>query len=677
MPEDALYMPSGLGTKVDLPKAGQKAFPPWKEVAGTFVFEPPMYPGPGYSMPWLAVTDGKRCLYWQAEQLNRAPLRFCISFDPGTKEIAVSAGQPLVFERLAGGWHAAAKTYRAMWNCAYKLASKTAAIREMTGFLLVILKQQNGEIIWPYTEFEELADRCEERGINWVGLFGWTRGGHDTLYPEYEPDEAMGGRAALEKGIALLQRRSIKVVLYANGQLQERGTTDYWRTLGKDARLVDEHGNPRGETWHKYSDAPAHHFDYACLSMPCWHEAMKKVARLAAELGADGLLYDQLGTTAPRTCFAKNHRHIPGEHVYAADRAELLDHVLAEARQINPQFLLLTEGLHDSLLSSVAAYHGWVKGTYPKQGIAFLDPNPPALDYPPFPFIFQYTFPELVCTVRIPTPLVPRDWANYAALIGMRHEIEIRYAPDRRYIRDGKKPRGEDYGTIRQKPDLASMLAEDASASRDYLKALTSLQRRFADIFYGGRFTDNEGFSCVATSAQVIAKSFTGENRMGVVVCNLGTESAQIDVKTDRCFVGAYEPEAGKVDPATPLAAKTLRVYVATADRKEYPYAFRAELETVHEQDMRDVSLKPAADECAFKDGTVIAIPEGAGEVLINAAKENKLDLFTMCNTGGHTWDFGTSPFLPTPYQWPKRWRTRADRVEAPPHARNLPRIVR
>ncbi len=38
------------------------------------------------------------------------------------------------------------------------------------------------------------------------------------------------------------------------------------------------------------------------------------------------------------------------------------------------------------------------------------------------------------------------------------------------------------------------------------------------------------------------------------------------------------------------------------------------------------------------------------------AAKENGIRLYSMVNTGGLTWDFGTIPYEPFPYQWKKRY---------------------
>ena len=49
----------------------------------------------------------------------------------------------------------------------------------------------------------------------------------------------------------------------------------------------------------------------------------------------------------------------------------------------------------------------------------------------------------------------------------------------------------------------------------------------------------------------------------------------------------------------------------------------------------------------------------GPGKYFASEAMEAKrqgLRLFTMSNTGGLTWDFGTVPYLPMPQQWKKRW---------------------
>ena len=61
--------------------------------------------------------------------------------------------------------------------------------------------------------------------------------------------------------------------------------------------------------------------------------------------------------------------------------------------------------------------------------------------------------------------------------------------------------------------------------------------------------------------------------------------------------------------------------------------------------------------ELAVSDYTVTC--PGPGKNFSNEAtraKKRGFELFTMSNTGGHTWDFGTAPFEPYPHLWAKRW---------------------
>ena len=60
----------------------------------------------------------------------------------------------------------------------------------------------------------------------------------------------------------------------------------------------------------------------------------------------------------------------------------------------------------------------------------------------------------------------------------------------------------------------------------------------------------------------------------------------------------------------TTLAAMCVAATVCAASA-ERPYQFHGELEIVHEAGIRDLSLKPRADEFSFADGMVVSVPKG------------------------------------------------------------------
>ncbi|MBO5751879.1 MAG: hypothetical protein J6R80_05700 [Kiritimatiellae bacterium] len=61
--------------------------------------------------------------------------------------------------------------------------------------------------------------------------------------------------------------------------------------------------------------------------------------------------------------------------------------------------------------------------------------------------------------------------------------------------------------------------------------------------------------------------------------------------------------------------------------------------------------------ELAISDYTVVCPGPGKNfSKEAQRASKRGMELFTMSNTGGHTWDFGTAPYEPYPHLWAKRW---------------------
>ncbi len=101
------------------------------------------------------------------------------------------------------------------------------------------------------------------------------------------------------------QKRGKRVCIYANGQLQQVGATAFWEQYGKDIALVKKDGSLVLQHYHKYSDIPRYDFALGCLHATPWHERMRSLARQANDLGADAILYDQLGIFSPFACYGK------------------------------------------------------------------------------------------------------------------------------------------------------------------------------------------------------------------------------------------------------------------------------------------------------------------------------------------------------------------------------------
>ena len=557
----SIVSPERFGRRINrVPRKGEnpKEVLPWELKDGKWIYTPEMwrggqkvgYPSISCPMAFMVFSDGSKSILVSPVAGTASPAQPFVEYDPEADAVSVSwrvmekegkfhwvAGTA---SEYAGDWHKAVKAYAEGVFASKALPPRPGYLQNAPAMLLVILKQQNGEIIWPYAEFDKLADVCERLGVNYVGLFGWTRDGHDNFYPDYVPDPGQGGAAALTKGIALLHQRGIYTFLYANGQLQERGKTQYWKVHGQFAAQLGNNGNRYGETWHKYLDSEPHYFDLGCLSDESWKNRMRGLAWQAHALGSKGILYDQLGVGGPRPCHAGNHNHERGAVVYAGERVKFLKDIADEMRLVDSDFIILTEGFHDSILDSCAAFHGWGDCVSLRAAEDFKCRGTRVAEW--MPEVLRYMVPSLSITMRVPTPVLTRSAVNYAALFGYMHELEIRYAPDREYLESGIKPRLRDYGTIRQKPDISTMLATEPGIAGGYMKRVCDFQRKYSKYLIAGEFLDTVGVELSGDTKGVAATHWkASDSSEAVLVWNTSNSSRNIAVALGGKHLSACE----------------------------------------------------------------------------------------------------------------------------------------
>jgi hypothetical protein len=502
------------------------------------------YPSRFTTMQWYAIAGERSGIYFGSHDKTHASKHIRVNYIPSTGglrfgfeyDFTCFYGESkeipeMVISPYTGTWHNAADIYREWFDTSIKLQEVPEWAKNSSGWMLTILKQQNEEIMWNYDSLEELCRLSEERGLDMIGLFGWTIGGHDRFYPDYIPDPAMGGKKALENVIGKIHKRGKHAIIYANGQLIDQNGTDYWPQTGKNITVVKRDGSLDYQKWHKYYDAPARFHGMACLGCNEWYERMLSLAIQANELGADGILYDQLAVTAPKLCYSPDHGHPVPAVVYETDRYTLLERIATYMKTINKDFIIMTEGLCDAVLGSVSYFHGYENGAYvPLRQELDARLNKSAFSSV-FPEMFKYTFPEVLTTYRNPAPVNNRLILNYATVFGLRSELESRYSADVRYLKENRKPVPGDYSNVISKPDIDLVTSEDPEAMKLYSKEVIDFQRSFAWILWHGKYLDTKGFS-ITCSNTVIARAYEAGNRLCVVVWNTGlnTEDIKLDV---------------------------------------------------------------------------------------------------------------------------------------------------
>ncbi len=529
------------------------------------------YPSGTGTMQWIAFAGGADGLYLGVHDGNRTAKEFRLNwpersrFDPAISHLTFAgpgesaSTAPVVLRSYQGSWHHAARTYRAWFDTAIPMSPQPAWAKSRTGWLLAVMKQQNGEVLWGYHDIDLLCDIADQRGLDTLGLFGWAHGGHDRFFPEFAPDPLMGGPAALKAALARARARGKKTILYANGIMMDV-TTGFYAQHGNEVALLRDNRELNLLSVRKFHSSPPVPFALACAGAELWQERMLHLALQAQRLGADGILFDQLGTGGGGICFADHHAHGPYGTPTGPLRFPMVRAIAARVREVDPNFIIATEGMTDGLLESVGYFHGWGTGFTRERApdAQTADMFPRGNDYPA---LLRYTFPEWPGTIRHPTPGLDAAHANHAILLGLGLEIEGRYRADKLYLERNVVPDGEAYADVTYYPPDYRLLASLPPHRAAEISARTAaLRRRHAEFLMEGRFRDVDGIEL--TGSGVVAAVFAAASgHRAVVLVNQTAAPQAFTLKTEfGAPVTADNIDQNAIDPHAVLAPFECRV---------------------------------------------------------------------------------------------------------------------
>jgi hypothetical protein len=276
---------------------------------------------------------------------------------PYTKPGETFEGSTVVLQCHDGGWRESAALYR-QWFTAHHPVVKPASswMRRETAFLHTMFLLPEDNINLRFTEMPRWAKSAKDYGVNHIMLAGWQVGGHDRGYPYYTPDPRLGTWKELEAGIRAAHKLGLRVSFFVNCQPIDMTTEWYKRELRK-YRVLDPHGEQYFiiNYWGMGTLGARTRFVTATpfTEMNPYHPEVRRLLirqfRKLAEIGADGIHIDKFFGTP----FDFNPR-LKGT---SPDRAQhegmlkFVEELLAECRQINPEFCFSSESSWDRLLS--------------------------------------------------------------------------------------------------------------------------------------------------------------------------------------------------------------------------------------------------------------------------------------------------------------------------------------
>jgi hypothetical protein len=459
-PGEAIYRAEGLGRRIQDPRSAlYRAHTEYMNDDGAGVWEDVAYPGE-LSMPWHGLSSARGFLYLGQHDPAFTSVLMSSGVPPRGSEgelwlsAVTPSGQtevdvPPRVVALVEDWRAAAAMYREWADTWY--TGPHPGVRPLQGWQRIIMRHQYGQVLFRYEDLVDVFEAGRELGLDGVLLFGWWKAGFDRGYPNYEPDDELGGADALREAIAEIRRRGGFVALYANGNLVDR-LTSFAKEYGAEVSKKDLAGNDyvvpyafarESRTLRHFA---ANSFVVACHGSARWRDTMARVARIHASLGTDAVFFDQTAFhLAAWPCLDTSHDHGMNSAIEAQYRRKTLAGIRAAASATS----LGSEGMSDCMIPSLNYHHGW--------GFAFHD-EPEA-----FPALFRSVFPEPAASNRLVHDEhgAWQDQLNYAFAYNLLFDVALHRS----------RLQASAY------PDYAAYIAE-----------LTALRRTYARAFEQGEF---------------------------------------------------------------------------------------------------------------------------------------------------------------------------------------------
>lgn len=291
---------------------------------------------------------------------------------------------PVALKAYAGTWHVAADRYREWFNTWRHVHKVSPVLAKMPAFSSVIIKARpkddpamrdvmKANEVGTYRNAVPRISDIAQRGYQGVEIIGWHGLGHDSLYPEHNVSDAMGGKAEMKAMAASAKQQGLMLGYYTNARLGDE-TNPFFKEHHDWAVRQRE-----GQDWHEYYGGGF--FTMICPHSEGFINLMRDTTvKLVGEYHADFLQFDQVGAAGSTLCFEKSHGHRTPASAWAEGYAKMLETCIDAGRRINPSFWIWVEGSWEL----AGQYIDLQQGGYWKDNIGDLRCGE----------VYRYTFPD-------------------------------------------------------------------------------------------------------------------------------------------------------------------------------------------------------------------------------------------------------------------------------------------
>ena len=298
-----------------------------------------------------------------------------------------------------GDWHKGSGFYRRWFMENFPFDKSGSWLRRQSAWFSSIIYQPEDRIVADYETYNRWCRDAEGLGINCHELIGWQKGGLERGYPEYYPEEKLGGREGYRRLLGSIKSRGKRCLTFVNYNILDSSTEDYPKKY-KPLTHQDQYGNtPNWMAWGESTllarKSLSVHRHVLASVVPELRKILEGYFLDRVRDGADAFQIDKMVVGSALDFNPMNT--LKPDEALCEGMVQAIGELLAKCREINPDFCLASECVQDRMLPYIDVYYRNVSGS----SIAPL----------------RYVFPEWTAVAHISAP---RDFRgiNGAVLTG-------------------------------------------------------------------------------------------------------------------------------------------------------------------------------------------------------------------------------------------------------------------
>jgi hypothetical protein len=264
-----------------------------------------------------------------------------------------------IFRIHEGDWHRGAKFYREWFMKQFPFDKSKSWLRRQSAWFTSIIYQPEDKIIADFDTYARWCAEAKPFGINTFELIGWHKGGLERGYPEYVPEERIGGRDGFRRAIASIHKQGGRILPFVNYNILD-SATDLYKEKLKPLTHQDSFG--ASPNWMAWGESNLLARKSLCVRRHLLSSIVPPVEKMLedyfvdiARNGADGLQIDKVCVSNLLDFNPLNTRK-PDEALNQG-LVDGIARVYEKCKAINPEFCLAAEAMQDRLIPYVDVYY--------------------------------------------------------------------------------------------------------------------------------------------------------------------------------------------------------------------------------------------------------------------------------------------------------------------------------